>query len=251
MPIPTLIRIGNNRCRSSYGSYPKFHTCGKIRFFLLFVTALPVYNVYLSHQCQRCNNLNIFDSILKFVKKVKFNFFICLALMGTDPDRPDPDQHALDADCRSGSDKMMQNFYCLACHKKNGSNSKQKKGPWIRKPKSRKRTRSGSNLKQFRTGNTHSRNKTSIKSPCQVRERAASASAPVPPLSHHSPRRPRNRRRRGLSADRRRRPPRCRRHPRPSPLGRVGNKKPTQKNPPKKTHSKLFLFLFFFIFNFS
>jgi hypothetical protein len=32
----------------------------KIRIFLLSVTALPVYNVVSSHQCQRCHNIQCF-----------------------------------------------------------------------------------------------------------------------------------------------------------------------------------------------
>jgi hypothetical protein len=32
----------------------------KIRIFLLTVTALPVYNVRSSHQCQRCHNIQYF-----------------------------------------------------------------------------------------------------------------------------------------------------------------------------------------------
>jgi hypothetical protein len=58
--------------------------------FKLLVTALLVYNFYLSHQCKIRHNFKYFEQHIEICEKMPG--------IDTDPDRPDPDRHALDAD---------------------------------------------------------------------------------------------------------------------------------------------------------
>ncbi len=100
----TQTGLPSKRCRSTCGSYTKFYTCGKIgRKYLLLITAMTDYNDF--------SFLSV-DSKLEFSgKKYVHN---CMELI-TDPNRLDPDQHALDANpdpakwceyARSGSTKL-------------------------------------------------------------------------------------------------------------------------------------------------
>jgi hypothetical protein len=77
---------------------PSFIYVGKSEFFLLLITALPIYNVLSFSSVPNGSYVfSILDSILKFSGKGLLNqLLISLELIrNTDPDQPDPDQHAL------------------------------------------------------------------------------------------------------------------------------------------------------------
>jgi hypothetical protein len=58
----------------------------------LLVAVLEVTMFCLSHQCQRCHNLNNLESILKVYELYH------MPDIDTDQERPDPNRHALDSD---------------------------------------------------------------------------------------------------------------------------------------------------------
>jgi hypothetical protein len=79
---------------------PKFPSFTHV--LTLLVPVLPLYRTmfYLSHQCQ--SNVSyvfiILDNVLNFLEKSSVYQLFHLLGIDTDPDRPHPDCHVLDAD---------------------------------------------------------------------------------------------------------------------------------------------------------
>ncbi len=64
--------------------------------FTYLITALPLYNVLSFSSVSHVTYVfSIFDSILKFSGKRRFDQLFDFLGIDTDPDQPDPDQHAL------------------------------------------------------------------------------------------------------------------------------------------------------------
>ncbi len=84
-------------CRSSCGSYLKFNTCRKIQFiFFIFSQSLASLQCFIFlTSVKDVIILIILNSILKFCGK-KYTLVNKLFHTDNDPDRLDPDRHALD-----------------------------------------------------------------------------------------------------------------------------------------------------------
>ncbi len=116
------------------GSKHKFYTWGKMRIFLLLISHYFAI-FYLSHQGQRCHVFQYFRQHIDIFWNTGNNFLSSLLPLGinTDPEPPDPDQHALDADpsqdpnptkwCGSDPIRIHDTDVCYIFHKYSWSGS--------------------------------------------------------------------------------------------------------------------------------